>query len=218
MYLSRLILNPRARAVQKDLASPHKLHRTLMASFPDNLKIPDDERVLFRVDTDQRSGVPTVLLQSFHEPDWHRLQDDAHYLLHPRRLPNVERNPATKAFDLNLQPEQMLSFRLRANPTVKHEGNRYGLLKEREQQGWLVRKGEQNGFRVVSVFLTQEGQLHSWKQGKNGKVHKLTFRAVCFNGVLQVTEPESLWRAVRRGIGRGKAFGFGLLSLAPAPA
>ena len=57
MYLSRLILNPRSRQVQKELADPYQLHRTIMAAFPDVL--PPDERVLFRVDL--ADGLPVLL-------------------------------------------------------------------------------------------------------------------------------------------------------------
>jgi CRISPR-associated protein Cas6/Cse3/CasE subtype I-E len=39
--------------------------------------------------------------------------------------------------------------------------------------------------------------------------------AVQFDGVLVVTDPDKLSVAVRNGIGPQKAFGFGLLSLAP---
>jgi hypothetical protein len=49
MYLSRLILNPRSRAVQRDLASPYDLHRTVMSGFPEDLGKHED-RVLYRLD------------------------------------------------------------------------------------------------------------------------------------------------------------------------
>ena len=38
MYLSRLILNPRHRRVQREVANPYEMHRSLMRAFPDNLK------------------------------------------------------------------------------------------------------------------------------------------------------------------------------------
>jgi len=40
---------------------------------------------------------------------------------------------------------------------------------------------------------------------------------VRYEGLLQVTDPHLLVEAVRAGIGSAKGFGFGLLSLAPAP-
>jgi CRISPR system Cascade subunit CasE len=39
-------------------------------------------------------------------------------------------------------------------------------------------------------------------------------QAVTFDGLLRVTDPEALLAALAGGIGSGKGFGFGLLSLA----
>lgn len=47
---------------------------------------------------------------------------------------------------------------------------------------------------------------------------ELPLFGVRFDGVLRVTDVEVLLDALRGGIGPAKAFGFGLLSLAPLPA
>lgn len=218
MYLSRMILNPRARRVQRELANIYQLHRSLMRSFPDDL--PPEERVLFRVDVDARTGVPTVLLQSHTRPDWAWLTDDGarDYLLPNRNIPPAIQPPqhlSTKSFDLTFHEGQRLAFRLRANPTVKRDDSRHGLYREEEQRAWLERKGERDGFRPLRVTVIQEGNQHAWKPRRDGKRRKLTHFAVRFDGVLTVTDPEALWETVQRGIGPAKSFGFGLLSLAP---
>jgi CRISPR system Cascade subunit CasE len=46
---------------------------------------------------------------------------------------------------------------------------------------------------------------------------RLTFGAVVFDGMLEVSDPGRLRSALRHGIGSAKAFGFGLLSLARVP-
>lgn len=216
MYLSRLMLNPRDRTAQREIGNPYELHRTLMAAFPENL--PKSERVLFRPDTDPRTGIPTVLVQSHTAPDWADLQARDTYLLPPSHLPpQIFTNPATKRFDLadQLAAGQTLAFRLRANPTVKRDGSRHGLYKEEDQRAWLDRKGERHGFRVARVTVIKEGNTYAWKPRKGGKKRKLTHYAVRFEGVLQVTDPDALWDAIQTGIGSAKSFGFGLLSLAP---
>ena len=55
MYLSRLILNPRNRRVQREVTDPYQMHRSIMRAFPDGLK-PEEERVLFRVEGHSRSA------------------------------------------------------------------------------------------------------------------------------------------------------------------
>jgi CRISPR system Cascade subunit CasE len=210
MYLSRLMLNPRSRRVQREIAEPYQMHRSLMRSFPDDIDREKD-RVLFRVDTDLRTGVPTVLLQSTLEPRWDWLEEEGarRYLLRP---------PETKTFDLNLAPGQVLAFRLRANPTVKRKCDdgrrrRIGLYREEEQQEWLERKAEQGGFRLLSVRAQNAPDVDGWAHHDDAK-HRLKLFAIQFEGLLQVADPDRLRETVRQGIGSGKGFGFGLLSLA----
>lgn len=217
MYLSRLILNPRNRRVQREVAEPYQMHRSLMRAFPDDLQ-KGAERVLFRLET-TRTGTLTLLVQSWTLPDWS-------WLAEPRArdylLPVNEPNPAVKPFDLNLAPGQVLAFRLRANPTVKRrfdsgDHKRVGIYDEEKQIDWLKRKGEQGGFRVLSVRTSGKdivrGRIH-----RDGRTYQLNLLAVQFDGLLQVTDPDRLRESVRRGMGSGKALGFGLLSLARPPA
>lgn len=218
MYLSQLILNPRNRRVQKEIADPYQMHRSLMNAFPDNLA-EGDERVLFRLETHPRTGGLTLLVQSWTLPDWSWLAEpNARGYL----LPVSEPNPAVKSFDLQLTPGQVLAFRLRANPTVKRkfdsgDHKRVGLYREEEQIEWLKRKAEQGGFSLLSARTSNEtvvgGRIH-----RNRHTHKLQLLAVQFDGLLQVTNPDRLCESVRQGIGSGKALGAGLLSLARPPA
>lgn len=214
MYLSRLILNPHSRRVQREVADPYQMHRSLMRAFPDGLR-QGEERILFRLEADPRSGALTLLVQSHLPPDWSWLATPgaAAYL-----LPAATPNPAVKSFDLHLAAGQVLAFRLRANPTARRrlpDGSqkRVGLCHEDEQIAWLHRKAAQSGFAVLSARTggqtTAAGHLE-----RDGKKHDLSLLSVQFDGLLQVTNPERLYDAVAQGIGSGKGLGFGLLSLA----
>jgi len=213
MYLSRLILNPRNRRVQKEIADLYQMHRSLMRAFPNDLDA-EAERVLFRLESHPRTGALILLVQSLTLPDWSWLAEPGArgYL-----LPVDEPNPAVKSFDLNLAPGQVLAFRLRANPTVKRKGKRLGLYREEEQMKWLERKAEQGGFRLLSARGSRQtvvgGRIHG-----DDATHKLRLLSVQFDGLLQVVDPDQLREAVQRGIGSSKGLGFGLLSLARSPA
>lgn len=212
MYLSRLILNPRSRQVQRELARPYEMHRTILRAYPENLA-GQGERVLFRVDAHPRTGDLQLLVQSHLRPDWSWLAETSGYL-----DPHADKeNPALKEFDLQLRAGQLLAFRLRANPTQKlsrsltrelEKGKRVGLYKPEEQLAWLERKGKVHGFRVVSATARQQERL-------DDSIRQLKLLSVLFEGVLQVTDGTHLQEAVASGIGSAKAFGFGLLSLAP---
>jgi CRISPR system Cascade subunit CasE len=218
MYLSRLILNPRSRAVQRDLAQPHALHQTILRAFPDNLE-QTNERVLYRLDQTRNNDLH-LLVQSHDAPDW------SHLLHNGYLLPGAQENPVVKTVTLQVQPNQRLGFRLRANPTKRlsagtgNKGKRIGLYKLEEQINWLQRKAAEHGFRVDSVMPSQQQRIQGHIPRKEGQAadqpaHDAKFFSVQFDGILQVTDPERFLNAVQAGIGSGKAFGFGLLSVAP---
>lgn len=208
MYLSRLILNSRSRAVQRDLASPYDLHRTVMSGFPKNLN-KHEERVLYRLDQMDGGNQLVLLVQSYLEPDWTRL--DSMYLAQ-----SSEDNPGVKQLELQPIAGQRFAFRLRANPTRRlgsragdDKGKRVGLYAVDEQIQWLNRKAKGSGFIVESVLPTQQHRADDRKRD-------LKFLSVRFDGILQVTDAALFALALTNGIGSGKAFGFGLLSVARA--
>jgi len=206
MYLSKLTLNPTpaCRQVLRDLSNPYEMHRTIMRGFPGKAK-GGPGRILFRVEPTAPDEPPVVLVQSDKTPDWSDLLARADYLL----------DAQTKEVRLSLRAGQRLRFRLRANPAVKRDGRRHGLLKEDDQQRWLQRKAEQAGFAPVDFAVRRKDRLHSRKRA-DGETMAQTHLAVDFEGVLKVNDPDALVKAIAAGIGPAKGFGFGLLSIAPA--
>ncbi|MEW6230192.1 MAG: type I-E CRISPR-associated protein Cas6/Cse3/CasE, partial [Bacillota bacterium] len=76
---------------------------------------------------------------------------------------------------------------------------------------------------VPDVLVTTRQRVsysHGWHPGRGEPgAHRrspLTFAAVEFEGHLTVLDPERFRETLRRGVGPGKAYGFGLLSIAPA--
>lgn len=236
LFLSRLVLDGSSRQVRSELAHPYEMHRTLMRGFP---QATTEARrafgVLFRAEPDAHRGRVTVYVQSFVEPDWSFL-DEKEYLL---QVPDPPKNLA-RAYD-RLMAGQALRFRLRANPTrriarPKHgdegmKGKRVALLREDNQADWLVRKGRERvkgcsgGFELLMrdvfepdgrrcqipcVNICDEGP--QWGQRNGGT---LTHVAVRFDGILRITDADAFRATLASGIGPAKAFGFGLLSIAP---
>lgn len=239
MYLSRLILNPRSRAVRRDLANCQALHRTVMAAFPELPGVLDPRArlgVLYRVDADRRTGRISLIVQSRDRPDWSRLDRD--YLLDTGGAPE---NPASKPVDhvyARLEPGMTFVFRLQANPTRKidtksgpdgrrRNGRRVEIVGEEVQIAWLRRKAAEGGFELLSartdgavssVQTAPAGKLAGLRPVESGGAtgsRQMTFAAVRFDGILRVVDPERFRAALAEGIGPGKAYGFGLLSIAP---
>lgn len=198
MFLSKLELNLRCHEVRRDLIDIYEMHRTIMRGFPDGTEGPG--RVLFRIDGGMGSRV-VILVQSDKEPDWGKMAIPVDYFIEP---------PRVKTFDPIFSEGQKLIFRLLANPTVKRDGKRWGLINEEGQREWIERKGSNGGFSVLSIRITPRLAT----EGEKGNGQGLKFASVTYEGVLSVTNPTKFLETVEGGIGSGKGFGFGLLSLA----
>ena len=205
MYLSKLVLNPTSRRVRTESGRPYELHRTLMRAFPSAEE--GTGRVLFRLDMSKESNSIALLVQSEKEPDWRPLDEVEGFLLEPAQ---------SKPFSPVFRSGQTCRFRLRANPTVKQQGKRFGIVKEEEQLAWLQRKGTAGGFEPFSVISSPERKMNDKMTDRAGTRHDLTLIAVRFDGLLKVKDPAAFHQTLAQGVGSGKGFGFGLLSVAPA--
>jgi len=203
MYLSQLVLNERDRTVQRDFSNAHDLHRRIMQAFPDQQrdKPRADWNVLFRLEPDSS----VILVQSAIEPDWSQLKPG--YLV---------KEPITKPFDLEasqLDEGRVVQFRLKANPSKrdKETGKTIGLFHQLDQVGWIERRASQHGFRLLSIDTIPTPNVFGVKGKGNSPIRIVT---VLYQGVLQITDPNLLNMAIRQGIGRGRSYGCGLLSIA----
>ena len=129
-----------------------------------------------------------------------------------------------------LKNDQELKFRLNANPTRKlangpFKGNRVSVGRGPEAVlGWLARKGEEGGFRLVFEKTKDgwdprwriiTGMTRAWKEADDGDKRKeMSFAYANIDGVLVITDALAFAKTLRTGVGPAKAFGFGLLSVA----
>ena len=76
---------------------------------------------------------------------------------------------------------------------------------------WLTRRGASAGFSLdTDTLALQPGYIAVQKPGQQPIRH----HAVRFDGTLHVHDPDAFRAALASGIGPGKGFGFGLLSIA----
>lgn len=244
LYLSRVVLDPRRREVHRDLADCQALHRTVMSAFPpvspDGAEARAALGVLYRLEAHPRTGEPALVVQSARPPDWSALAR-AGYVRPPDPIDGPPVKEIAESYAA-LRPGMRLRFRLRANPTrrlptplgpdgTRPPAKRVDLRDDDARLEWLARKGRDHGFALVrvrarpdadvpNVRAAPEQRQTGWRSGAagGGPRRKLTFGAVLFEGELAVTDAHALRRALAEGIGSGKAYGFGLLSLAPLAA
>ena len=188
-----------------------------------HVKRADDSGFLFRIDPGP-GGRAVILVQSAVKPDWDYAFHNAGYLL--------AAPPEVKSFEPRITKGGQLRFRLVANPTRRlsqHSLERDGQPVKKESIGkrvpvpadqlldwlaeWRVRPDESPGFSINKDSTTvQSGYIYVHKgQDEGGQ----RLRSVRYDGILEVTDPDKFHNTLLRGIGPGKGFGFGLLSVAP---
>ena len=208
VYLSKLQPDPRAKQARNDLSSAYQMHATLCRAFCEPDQTPP--RFLWRLE-EGRQQVPTVLLQSRDLPDWNRLE---------ARFPGYLGEVESKKVPLEqLEQDQVLRFRVQANPTVSHKahpddkrGKRTALTSETDQLEWLEKQGLRGGFEPFDFGVVQSEKLRLYKHHSGGA--PITLQSVRFEGRVSITDLERFLITLEEGIGHAKALGFGLLSIA----
>ena len=205
MYLSRAELDQTRRSTMTALVSPQKFHGAVESSFSGERR-----RRLWRLD---RLGEKLYLLI---------LSEDVPDLTVLCEQFGTGTPPETRSYDPLLERVTAGScwqFRLTTNPTHRQKNpdapTDRGILKpcylEKEQEEWLRTQAEKHGFSLPedSFVVTQKQTYHFRKNGSR----PVTLLSVTYEGTLQVTEPEAFRALLCEGIGRGKAYGLGLMTI-----
>ena len=223
MFLTKIDLAPERRLARKYLGSPQAMHAVVMSATGGH-DGNGPGRVLWRVDR----GVTTALyVLSPLEPDCSQLVAEAGTAGAQART--LDYSP----FLASLDAGQLWAFRLAANPSYSASrgpgvrGQRYGHVTVEQQRQWLMDRVPRFGFELMPVDHadgegTDEAVLVAYRErpvfnrrrpGGEG-YDRVTINRTVYEGVLRVTDPEPLRRALIAGIGRSKAYGCGLMTLA----
>lgn len=204
MVLSRVELDLTRRSTMIALNNPQKLHGAVESAFPGERR-----RRLWRLD--KLGGKQYLLLLSEDTPDLTGVVAQF----------GTGAPPETRSYDPLLQriePDSWWHFRLTANPVkscrTEAESAR-GEVKAhctvQYQKQWLLDRAAAHGFALdEEAFTVTHSQWYNFaKQG----TRRVTLLAVTYEGVLRVTDPEAFKQTLCQGLGRGKAYGLGLLTV-----
>lgn len=244
MFISMLLIDvgndpDRPRPGRLWLRNRYRVHQRLCMAFPSAKREADDpdflkpydpedfgkdhvhvarkpeSGFLFRIDPQTGGGV-VILAQSAIKPNWEYAFHNAGYLL--------AAPPEVKPFDPRFAEGEQFRFRLVANPTRKigtksgpdgrrRHGKRVPVPADR-LFAWLSRQAEQAGFSPVEERTSiQPGYVYINKTRDDRGQRLFCAR---YDGLLQVTDADAFRETLSGGVGPGKAFGFGLLSVAAA--
>lgn len=225
MQLTRMYLNPRRRQTIRFQRDPQALHAAVESAFPPGA---ESGRTLWRLDVD--GSETKLLILSASTPSLEHLQEQAGW----ETEQTWESRPYERLLS-RLQKGQRYGFRLTGNPV--HTVSRASGMKQRlahvsasYQLLWLAQKAERIGVRfldeaggVVALPDRETEPPAGLSSVKVSHREKLQFRRgeqqvtivrTRFEGGLEVADVDLLRAALVGGIGRAKAYGCGLMTLA----
>lgn len=236
MYLSLLKLDmTRTGRGRSLLRNVYHVHQRLWMGFADHDRKKEDRlfldtwdssapaepsrsrEFLFRIEPDRPAR---ILVQSLSQPDWDwAFQNAPGYL--------VEDGPIIREVTPRIETGQVYRFRLTANPTKRPkplptDQREPGSSRPRQairdpdgQREWLGRKLA-DAAELEGDLARQTAKAINFKKPNASNGREVTIFSVLLDGYLRVSDPDALLKLIHNGIGPAKAFGCGLLSLAPA--
>ena len=203
--LSILTLNPKSRQCRNDMRNAQSMHRRIMALFPHtpSKQARQELGVLWRIEPNE---TPTLLLQSVREPNFGSLPDgysDSH------DHKNIDNHLAS------LRNGQIVRYRAMLNPVRSSRAggrNSQTPIRFSEHQRWWEDRSERIGLVSVDApVLIGQPAKHL---NRNGVAPSVPIYSTRVDGIAEIADADNLRRAIESGVGRAKAWGCGLLTVA----
>ncbi|MDR0490495.1 MAG: type I-E CRISPR-associated protein Cas6/Cse3/CasE [Oscillospiraceae bacterium] len=208
MYLSRIELDIGANTTRRAISSPQILHAAIEECFLNGI---DKDRKLWRLD--RLNDHLYLLLLSPKRPDFAQF--------YPQFCTGGVEAESRDYMPLltQIQAGARFHFRLRANPThskQKENGERgkvYAHVTVEQKRNWLIQKSMNCGF-MLDEDLFDVVEMDSLRFWRSSKERPVQIDTAVFEGELDVIDSGLFIQSLTQGIGRAKAYGCGLLTIA----
>jgi CRISPR system Cascade subunit CasE len=235
-YLSKIWLNPLRTGAQRLLRNPQAMHAAVLGGLSHQ---PVTERVLWRLEHDgpYRAAV-LVLTES--TPSWEHLVEQAGWpsSADPQQLvrsykPLLDRIVQGREFAFRLRANPVTATRHPQHPSAAQRRRLDGTPRPRgvcvpqrtaaQQLNWLGEHLERWGFEnvtnsadLIDVRLVAQQRLVFTKK-TDGARRQVTIETATFDGRLRIADVDLAKASLLSGVGRARAYGCGLITLAPLP-
>lgn len=206
MYISRVEIDDKNRRKIKNLTHLGAYHNWVENSFPAEVDAHERMRHLWRID--RLNGKRYLLIVSQNKPDLEKMTQYG-----------VACTAMVKDYDHfidKIANDQVMNFRLTANPTHRENGKVYPHITVEQQKEWLEKRSEHAGFQLLNNEAGSPAfdiVNRDWPTLYHQRRVRLS--RVSFEGLLKVTDSELFKQTLVQGIGREKAFGMGMITVIP---
>ena len=207
MYLSRVEIDFNNRVNMRELNHVGAYHNWVEQAFPEEVDRKIRSRKLWRIDC--LAGKRYLLLVSEREPSREVLESRG-----------VKGSFASKEYDTflsTIHTGDQFRFRIVLNPVhavledERKRGKVYPLYAEKDQLQFLLDRGPKHGFTVSEdqVMIVERGQERLLKKGN----HSTNLVKAVYEGRLKVLDSSRFVDLLIHGMGREKAYGFGMMTV-----
>ena len=209
MYLSRVEIDSQNRKKIKDLIHLGAYHNWVESCFPKEFDAGMRSRKLWRIDTLQ--GNRYLLLVSDEKPVMECFEKYG--------IPGSGRTKNYDKFLDSIEENRLYRFRVTLNP-VKALSQGVGIrgrivpeITAKQQMNYFELRAEGLGFELISDKYSIVER--SWEPfGKQGQ-KMLRLSKATYEGMLKVKDKGVFYHTLTEGIGKKKAYGFGLMTVIP---
>ena len=209
MYLSRVEIDVLDRRKIRDLTHLGAYHNWVETSFPDEISQDIRSRKLWRID--KINDHLYLLVVSEGKPDLNALEKYG-----------VPGSAETKCYDSFLDSicrDHLYRFRVTLNPVravSQGEGKLGRVMPEitaEQQLHFLESRAERLGFELIP----EEYQIveRSWEPFRKKGQRMIRLSKATYEGTLKVTDEKLFYDTLTSGIGKKKAYGFGMMTVIP---
>ena len=209
MYISRVEVDVKNRKKIKNLSHDAAYHSWVEDSFPKEKKLENRTRKLWRVDT--LNNKTYLILVSQEKPNFSCLEKYG-----------VEGTAESKQYDTflnSIKNGDRYRFRITLNPVIslsQGSGNK-SLIKPHVtieyQRKYLIDRSIKNGFELDEneFSIVERGYENFYKSGQK----KVRLVKATYEGILTVKSADLLKDVLTKGMGKKRAYGFGLMTVIP---
>ncbi len=209
MYISRVAIDSRHRKKTKDLTHLGAYHNWVESCFPGEILEGIRSRKLWRIDVLQDTKY--LLIVSSEKPDVK--------LLETYGIPGSAQSKKYDTYLGTIKDNSEYRFRVTLNPVkalsqgAEKRGRIVPEITVEDQMRFLEVRAQQYGFELFpgECRIVERGWEPFKKQGQ--KMIRLS--KATYEGRLKVVDKDVFYKALTEGMGKKKAYGFGLMTIIP---